>query len=362
MIHPIHEKWAKLLTEYCTSVKAGDNVLLYIQTPALDMARALTRQVLKMDAKPILRLYYPEYEQDLYELASDSYFDKEPGFELNEIKQIDAWIRIGAPNNTKSLQNADKKKVAAAMKQNRPVQNIRLNETRWVGTLYPTSALAQDADMSLDEYEHFVYGAMFLYDENPVAKWHEIRDFQDKLISRLKTATEVHVKGEGTDLKMLVKDRIWVNSAGTKNMPSGEVFTGPIENSANGTITYKIPSSVRGVEVENVQLTFKDGKVVKARADKGNDLLQAQLETDEGARFLGELGIGTNYNIQKPTKQILYDEKIGGTIHLALGQSYPETLGSNESAIHWDMICDLRKGGAIYLDGELFQENGVFKL
>ncbi len=362
MIHPIHEKWAKLLTEYCTNVQEGENVLLFIETPAESIARALTRQVLKMGANPILRLTYPEFEQDLYELGNDAYFSHKPEFELNEIKQIDAWIRIRAPQNTKALQNASKDKVAARLRQNRDIQNIRLNDTKWVGTLYPTNALAQDADMSLEAYEAFVYGAMFLLDDDPVAKWNEIHAFQAKLIERLKTASEVHIKGDGTDLKMNVKDRIWVNSAGHKNMPSGEVFTGPIESSANGIISYKIPSSVQGVEVNDIQLTFKDGKVVDAKAKKGNDLLQAQLNADEGARFLGELGIGTNFNIQTPTKQILYDEKIGGTIHLALGQSYPETLGINESAIHWDMICDLRQGGAIYLDGELFQENGEFKI
>lgn len=362
MIHPLHEKWAKLLTEYCTTVKQGDNVLLYIETSALPMARALTRKVLELGANPILRLVYPEYEEDLYALAQDSHFTGEPSFELAEIKQIDAWIRIRAPQNTKALQNADKSKMAAHMKWYREVQNIRINKTRWLGTLYPTDALAQDADMSLSDYENFVYGSMFLFDDDPVAKWKEIHDFQAKLINRLKDANEVHLKGKGTDLKMRVKDRIWVNSDGHKNMPSGEVFTGPIEDSVNGVISYEIPSSVRGIEVENIQLTFKDGKVVKASAEKGDDFLQAQLNTDKGARYLGELGIGTNYNIQQATKQILYDEKIGGTIHLALGQAYPETLGINESAIHWDMICDLRKGGAIYLDGDLFQENGEFKL
>ena len=362
MIHPIHEKWAALLTEYCTTVTKGENVLLFVETSALPMARALTRKVLELGAYPILRMIYPEYEEDLYELAQEHHFEGSPSFELSEIKQIHSWIRIRGPENTKALQNADKKKIAAHMKWFRDVQNIRINETRWVGTLYPTNALAQDADMSLSEYEHFVYSSMYLFDDDPVAKWQEVHNFQAKLIDRLKVADEVHLKGEGTDLKMRVKDRVWVNSDGHKNMPSGEVFTGPIEDSVNGFITYQIPSSVRGIEVENVQLTFEDGKVVAANADKGNDFLQAQLNTDNGARFLGELGIGTNYNIQQATKQILYDEKIGGTIHLALGQSYPETGGVNESAIHWDMICDLRKGGAIYLDGELFQEKGQFKI
>jgi len=204
MMHPIHENWAKLLTEYCTTVKKGENVLLFIETSALPMARALTRKVLELGANPILRLVYPEYEQDLYELAQNSHFEGEPSFELAEIKQIDSWIRIRAPQNTKALQNSDKSKIAAHMRWYREVQNIRVNETRWVGTLYPTNALAQDAGMSLTEYEQFVYSSMFLFDNDPVAKWKEIHDFQAKLIERLKGANEVHLKGNGTDLKMSV--------------------------------------------------------------------------------------------------------------------------------------------------------------
>jgi aminopeptidase len=362
MLHPIHEKYARLLVAYCTDVTEGDNVSINIDTLAEPMARALYREVLRAGGIPHLRMSYPEVLEDTLELAPDSFFASEPTLDLSEIKQIQSWIRVRAPHNSRALQNADKERYSRLMKRNRPVQNIRVRDTRWVGTLYPTHAGAQDAGMSLDEYERFVYGAMFLFDADPVAKWGEIHDFQAQLIDRLKDAREIHITGEGTDLRMRVDGRVWVNSAGKKNMPSGEVFTGPIEDSANGVITYGIPSAVNGVEVENIRVTFKDGKAVEAHAEKGNDLLQAQLNTDEGARFLGEIGIGTNYNIQLPTKSILYDEKIGGTVHLALGQSYQETGGVNESAIHWDMICDLRQGGAIYLDGELFQENGQFKL
>ena len=362
MIHPIHEKYAKLLVEYCTSVQEGENVSVNVDTPAEPMARAVVREVLRAGGNPVLRMNYPEMTEDVLELAPESYYDAEPTLALSEIKQIDAFIRVGAPVNSRALQNADKSKLSRLQKKNRPVQNIRVRETKWCGTLYPTPSGAQDAGMSVSEYERFVYGAMFLFDDDPVAKWKEIHDFQAHLIERLSKAKEVHIKAEGTDLKLNVGGRTWVNSDGHKNMPSGEVFTGPIEDSANGHITYMVPSAVRGVEVENIRVTFQNGKAVKAEAEKGDDLLQSQLDTDEGARYLGELGIGTNYNIQTPTKSILYDEKIGGTVHLALGQSYQETGGTNESAIHWDMICDLRKGGAIYLDGELFQEDGTFKI
>ena len=362
MILPIHEKWARLLVHYCMQVKPGDNVSLNIETPAEAMARALYREVLRAEGNPILHLRYPEKMLDTLELASDIYLDSEPSLELYEIKQMDAWLNMRAPLHTKLLQTADKSRVARLLKKARAVSDIRINTTRWVTTLYPTHALAQDADMNLDDYEKFVYSAMYLYDDDPVAKWQEIHTFQEKLIERLKEADEIHLKADGTDLTLRTKNRIWKNSAGQRNMPSGEVFTGPLEDSANGIITYAIPSSVNGTEVENIRLVFKDGKVVEASAEKGNDLLQAQLDSDDGARYLGEIGIGTNYNIQQATKQILYDEKIGGTVHLAVGQSYTDTGGQNKSAIHWDMICDLRDGGAIYLDGELFQENGEFKL
>lgn len=362
MIHPLHSKWADLLVNYCTELKAGDKVLLSLDTATGDLTRTLYRKVLEVGAHPFLRLAYPELLEDTLEVAPDSYFDAEPELELYEMKQMQAFIRVRAPQNTKTLQSADKTKYARLLKKSRPVQNVRVQETRWVGGLYPTNALAQDAGMSLSEFETFVYDSMFLLDDDPVAKWQGVHDTQAKLIERLSKADEVRIIGEDTDLKMSVKGRTWINSDGQRNMPSGEVFTGPIENSANGVISYRIPATVSGVEVNNINLRFEEGKVVEASAEQGDDLLQAQLATDEGARYLGELGIGTNYNIQTPTRQILFDEKIGGTVHLALGQSYKESGGVNESAIHWDMICDLRQGGAIYLDGELFQENGEFKL
>jgi aminopeptidase len=362
MLHPSLEKWAELLVDYCVAAKPGDVVLLNLDTPAGDLARALYRTLLERDAEPHLRLSYPELLEDTLELAPESYYAREAALELSEIKQVQGWIRVRAPQNSAALQSADKGKYARLLARQRPVQNVRVSETRWVGSLYPTSSLAQDAGMSLAQYEDFVFGAMFLFDPDPVARWREMREKQARLIERLAAADEVRIVGEGTDLRLRVGGRTWVNSDGRRNMPSGEVFTGPIEDSAFGVITFGVPSVVGGSEVAGVRLEFEGGKVVSARADVGDDMLQAQLQTDAGARFLGELGIGTNDHIQRATKQILFDEKIGGTVHLALGQSYRETGGVNESAIHWDMICDLRQGGTIYLDGEVFQENGAFRL
>ena len=362
MIDPILEKYARLITEYSTEVKAGDQVLINVDADAMPMARALTREVLKAGAEPHLRIAYPELLLDRLELTSDDVLDSEPALDLSEIRQIDAWIRVGAPTNTRMLQAADKERLARFMKRSRPVQNIRVNETRWLGTLFPNDAQAQDAGMSTDEFRDFAFRAMFLFEDDPAEAWRRQYREQARIVERLSQADEVRIVGNGTDLRLSVKGRTWISSAGRRNMPCGEVFTGPIEDSAEGTITYDVPSSVNGVEVRNIRVRFEKDKAVEATAEVGDDLVQAQLNTDDGARYLGELGIGTNYRIQRPIKSILYDEKIGGTVHLALGQSYAESGGVNNSAIHWDMISDLRKGGAIYLDGELFQENGEFKV
>ncbi len=362
MIHPLHERYAELLVGYCTDVQPGENVLLNLESPALVMARPLVRAVLKAGGIPHLRVSYPELTADVLELATEGFLESDAALEQAEIAHVQAWIRVSAPSNTRGLGNADKTRLGRLQRRLRPVSTYRTQKTKWCGTLFPTAAGAQEAGMSLDAYETFVYGAMFLLTDDPVARWLELHALQESLIARLERARTVRIVADGTDLTLDVAGRRWINSDGHRNMPSGEVFTGPHEASAEGTIRFDIPSAVHGTEVTGVTLTFEGGRVVAAHADKGDDLLQAQLEADPGARFLGELGIGTNAHIQRPTGSILFDEKIGGTVHLALGQSYAETGGQNASAIHWDLICDLRRGGSILLDGETFQENGRFVL
>ena len=361
MIHPVVEKQARLLVDYCTRVQPGDIVVLKVETPALPLARALYRTVLAADATPLLRLSYPEQTLDLLETATDGYFDREPQLEMNEIRQVDAWIRVRAPTNKRALQQADKGRYNRSVQRHQEVQKHRIDHTRWVGTLFPTDAGAQEAGLSLDAFERFVFGAMYLDTDDPAAEWRELRSFQATLIERLSRSDELHIVGPDTDLRLRTAGRTWINSDGRHNMPSGEVFTGPHEASAEGVITFDVPSNVQGMVVERVTLAFEAGKVMEARADEGDDLLQAQLASDEGARYLGEVGIGTNFNIVQPTLNTLFDEKIGGTIHLALGRSYTSTGGRNDSAIHWDLIRDLRREGALYLDGEIFQENGAFR-
>jgi aminopeptidase len=233
---------------------------------------------------------------------------------------------------------------------------------RWCSTLWPTPAGAALAGLELGEFAQFVASALFLDRPDPVGGWTELHRFQAALIDRLAPARQIRIEAEGTDLTLDVSRRAWVNSDGRRNMPSGEVFTGPHESSATGRIRFTVPSSPAGVDVRGVELEFRDGEVMSATAEHGEEYLRRALATDDGARRLGELGIGTNYGIDRAIGAILFDEKIGGTVHVALGRSYPETGGSNVSALHWDLICDLRQGGRLSADGVTIQEDGHFKL
>ena len=244
-------------------------------------------------------------------------------------------------------------------KASRPLKN-KLLKKKWTLTLFPTEAYAQDAEMSLRDFEDFVYGATFSDEDDPVKAWQDLKKRQDGLISKLEGAKEVQIIGPGTDLWMSIAGRTFINSAGTHNMPSGEVFTGPVEDSAEGVIAYDYPVVNQGREIDGIRLVFEKGKVVEATATKNQDFLLKMLDMDPGARRLGELGIGTNFKIQRFIKTILFDEKIGGTIHLALGASYAETGGKNSSGLHWDMIKDLRKGGELRIDGKAIQKDGKF--
>jgi aminopeptidase len=269
-------------------------------------------------------------------------------------------VGIQAPEDTRALAGVDPARIARMARGRREVREQMLKK-RWCSTLWPTDALAQQAGMSLDDFSAFVERALFLDRPDPVGGWRELGAFQDRLIGKLKPAGELRIEAEGTDLTLSVKGRTWINSDGRRNMPSGEVFTGPLETSANGRIRFAVPSSPAGVEVAGVELTFREGEVVDARAERGEDYLRHALATDEGAKRLGEIGIGTNYGIDRPIGAILFDEKIGGTVHLALGRSYPESGGKNVSAVHWDLICDLRAGGRLTADGQVVQEDGRYR-
>ena len=348
---------ARLLAAYCLDARPGQRIQVSASTLALPLVEALHRELLERGARPVLRLEYPGQQDDFYRFASDELLDNLHPADTFDMEQADATLRILTPQE--ALQGSRPERRSRHARTVAPLGRLR-SQRRWSLSLYPTEAGARAAGLTLPEYQDFVARAMFLDLPDPVAGWTQVREQQATLIERLSRADAVRIVGTETDLTLRVGGRTWANSDGKRNMPSGEVFTGPVENSAEGHIYYGLPTIMGGRDVAGIRLEFRAGKVVAASAEVGQDVLLASLETDAGARFLGELGIGTNYGIQTPSRNILFDEKIGGTVHLALGRSYPETGGLNESALHWDMICDLRGGGQVLLDGEVFQQDGVF--
>ena len=358
---PDPARFAALLCDYCLDVQPGQQVVVRSTTLAAPLLLALQEELLQREAWPLIRTELPGADEGFWQHARDAHLDGFPAAELAEAQSTDASIGIQAPVNTRALAHVDADRQARAARARAPVREAALAR-RWCLTLWPTAAGAQQAGMGTTEFAAFVRRALFLDRADAPAAWTELRNFQARLIERLQGARELRIEAEGTDLALSVEGRTWVNSDGKRNMPSGEVFTGPHEASAEGRIRYTIPSSPRGVEVADIELEFREGRVVDARAGRGEAYLKATLATDEGASRLGEIGIGTNFGIDRPVGAILFDEKIGGTVHLAVGRSYPETGGTNESAVHWDMICDLRRGGTLYADGEPIQRDGAFVL
>ncbi|HWD64925.1 MAG TPA: aminopeptidase [Solirubrobacteraceae bacterium] len=357
MIDP--DAYATLIADWCLEVQAGQQILITTTTLAQEPALALHRVLLERGAWPLLRLSPPELMLDFYRHAREEQLDSFAPLDLAEMESVDAVVRIDAPANTRALAGIDPALPARAARARAPIQRARA-ERRWCVSIWPTPALAQEAGMAGPDYEDFLERALFLDLPDPTAAWAELRSRQAALVERLSRGGEVHITAAGTDLRLQVGGRIWINSDGRRNMPSGEVFTGPHERSASGTVRFTVPSGGRGgAQVSGVELTFAEGRVVSARADRGEEQLLAALATDDGARYLGELGIGTNSGIDRATGSTLLDEKIAGTVHLALGRSYPETGGINASALHWDLVCDLRDGGGLTLDGRPVISDGV---
>jgi aminopeptidase len=356
---PDPARMAALLCDYCLDVQPGQQVVVRSSTLAAPLLLALQEELLVREAWPLIRVELPEADEAFWQHARDAHLDGFPAAELAEAEATDASIGILAPANTRSLAHVDPGRTARTARARAPVREAALAR-RWCLTMWPTPAAAQQAGMGTTEFAAFVRRALFLDRGEATASWSELRQFQARLIDRLEDARELRIEAEGTDLTLSVEGRAWINSDGKRNMPSGEVFTGPHEDSAEGRIRFGIPSSPRGVEVVGIELELREGRVVSARAERGDEYLKATLATDDGASRLGEVGIGTNFGIDRPVGAILFDEKIGGTVHLAVGRSYPETGGTNESAVHWDMICDLRRGGTLYADGEPVQRDGRF--
>ncbi len=356
MRDPRIDELADILINHSTQIKPKETVLIASTELGQPLVEVLYKKVLAMGAFPLLKLTFSTLQPLYFKNADEEQLDTLLEIEELIYKKADVLINVRAPGNMKELSNVEPDRLTRRMKAMQPIQEWVLSgNLRWTLCNFPTQALAQEAEMSLDEYENFVFGATNI-------DWAAQAKFLKKVKDTFDQGDEVHLVGENTDLKFKISGRTGIVCDGSHNMPDGEVFYAPIDDSAEGYINYDFPAIYQGREVNNVRLEFKKGEVVKASADKNEELLQKVIQTDEGSRRIGEFGIGTNYGIAKFTKDILFDEKIGGTIHLALGRAYPEGGGINKSAVHWDMVKDLRKGGKIYLDGKLVQEEGEFKI
>lgn len=367
MADPRVEAMARVLVGYSVDVKPGQLVRISANVEGVPLALALHRTVLQVGGNPWLDLSVEEAEELFYAFGEGEQLDYVPPFLMQTVEALDADISVWTDANTKRLNSIDPAKQARRARAMHPLSKRHLErmarkELRWVGTAYPTNANAQTAEMSLREYEDFIYGACRVTEPDPVSIWKEVSRKQQALIDWLSGRSQIHVQGEDTDLRLSFAGRTWENCDGRENFPDGEIFTGPVEDSVEGHIRFSFPACFRGREVENVRLWFEKGRVVRATAAKNEDFLLRMLDVDEGARFVGEFAFGTNSGIQRFTGDTLFDEKIGGTIHLALGKGFIETGSANESAIHWDMVCDLRAGGRVLVDGETFCENGAFKI
>ena len=357
------EKLAQLSVHYSVNVKPREKVLIQGTEQALPLINELYKECLLADAYPTV-MPNLDVQYTFYKYAKEHQLKFVSPLEKFMLENIDVSIGIFCEPNPKGLSNIDPNRIRMRTASRKELAGIFFKRVaegklRWTGLPHPIDSQAQEASMSLEEYEDFVYSSCLVDREDPITEWKKVYQQQQKICDFLNQASEIHIIGEDTDLTFNVKGRKWINCSGKENMPDGEVFTGPIEDSVNGTIRFTFPGIVSGREVEDIKLSFKDGKVVKASAAKGDELLQQLLKV-EGTERVGETAIGTNYGITKFTKSMLFDEKMGGTIHMALGNSYPESGGKNESAIHWDILKDMKKDGEIYADDKLFYKNGKF--
>lgn len=356
------ERWAHALVHYCLALGEGDTVSIQATPLAAPLIEAVYREVLRVGAHPVPLIGLEHLDEILLQEGNPSQIEQ--SFQLFGAiaPKIDARLSILSGDNTKALSNIDPAQSArrsqAFAKLRTRMGSERPAPPRWCLTLYPTAAYAQDAEMSLHDFEEFVFNVCFLNDADPIARWRAVATEQQRLVDWLVGRKRARILGPNTDLTLSIEDRIFINSDGKRNFPSGEFFTGPVENSAEGVIQFDVPSSYNGRTIEGVRLVFHEGKVVEASARQGQSYLESMLEIDAGARYLGEFAFGNNPGVVRAIKNTLFDEKMGGTVHLALGNSYPETGGLNTSALHWDMVCDLRQQGEVWIDDVLFLKDG----
>jgi len=361
------DRFANVLINYSASIKPGDRVLLEATTIAEPLVRALYRCVLEAGGHPQLLLDFPDQMELFLSQASDAQLDFTPPFLKLAYENFESRIRIQSQANPRALGGIDPAKMGRRQKAASSILEAQMRrgasgDFKWVTTLFPTAGYALDAGMSLPEYEDFVYRACHANEQDPVAYWRKVEADQVEMIKKVEGHKLVSLRGPNVDLSLSIEGRTMLNSCGIHNMPDGEIYTGPVENSVNGWVKYTYPAIFSGVSVEGIELNFVNGRVEQAKAAKNEKFLLEMLDSDAGSRYVGEFAIGTNFEINRFTGNILFDEKIGGSFHMALGAGYPETGSKNKSVIHWDMICDMRQDAEMKVDGELIYRNGRFVL
>lgn len=364
-ISSYEQRLARLACEYSVTLKKGDVLLIKGNTHSLPLIQAIYKHALQLGALPYVEMDFTDSDYMLYKHGDPEVITKLTPWAENMYHNLNALITIFCTGNSNALKNIDHDVFGKRQAEIRKIRKIRHTREaeglfKWTIVPYVNEALAQNAGMSLEEYSDFVFEACKLNDSDPIESWKEVQAMQDKVIKYISGKKTIRIVGEKTDATFSLDGRKWINCCGLINMPDGEVFTSPVENSANGYMYFDIPSTYNGVEAEGIYLEFKDGIVVHSEAKVGDEFVKKMLKLDEGANKVGEIAFGTNTNISKATRNILIDEKIGRTLHIAIGSSYLSAGGKNESGLHWDIIKTMTNGGKVYFDGELVYENGEF--
>jgi aminopeptidase len=360
----IYSKYASLLVDYCLAVKANERVYISSTYLAEPLLQELLKCIYSRGATAHINIELQDQTKIIFDAASEDVLKKENAIQKYIVENFDCYLVVRAPFNLRDTQNVDTNKRIAATEGNKEINKIYNERTgsykmRRSLCQFPTQASAQEAGMSLKEYENFIFQSCFLYEENPIEAWKQLGRNQQTATDYLNKCKNIHYKGPNIDIKFSTDGRTWINSDGKANMPSGEIYTAPVEDSVNGQVKFTLPSIYMGQEAEEVELDVKNGVVQSWKATRGMDILNKVFDMP-GARVFGEAAIGCNNNIQRITKNILFDEKIGGTIHMAVGQSYAQCGGKNDSSVHWDMITDMTQGGEIWADGIMIYKDGKF--
>jgi aminopeptidase len=368
MLDDFNEKLAKLVVNYSLNVKKDDKVVIQAGVDSFELAREIYTEVVKVGGHVLdTKLAMPGGSELFYKYAQDHQLKFMNPITMELVKIVDKVVSVYSSTNRKALSNVEPAKLMMTREASKEIQKIyrerdAAGELDWVLCPFPAPAFAQEANMGTYEYKEFVYSSLAFDKANPVAHWKAVNKEQAEIIEILNKGKELRIVGEDTDLTMSVEGRGWINASGQKNLPDGEVFTSPIEDATEGAIRFTFPGIYMGKEIENIWLKFKEGKVIEYDAAKSKNLLEKVLET-ENADILGEMAIGTNYGIQTFTKNMLFDEKMGGTIHLALGSGFKEIGSKNESVIHWDILKDMKsEDSVIFLDGEIIYKAGKWQI